>query len=293
MTIQKMTTRSRDHPRVCGEKCGTHGLIAPVSGSPPRVRGKDASKALGEAGGGITPACAGKRGWTMVPESTSRDHPRVCGEKSPLSKESVLEWGSPPRVRGKGEVVSRCGIKARITPACAGKRATPSGFRRPRRDHPRVCGEKCLTSWQMVNPLGSPPRVRGKAEPLAVDGDITGITPACAGKRVFPGTHIPAVWDHPRVCGEKKGLCAADEPRQGSPPRVRGKGGVLTGRVGAQRITPACAGKSKPRRHGSPSAGDHPRVCGEKSYRSRYSGSRMGSPPRVRGKAGSSMASCS
>ena len=138
----------------------------------------------------------------------------------------------------------------------------------------------------MVNPLGSPPRVRGKAEPLAVDGDITGITPACAGKRVFPGTHIPAVWDHPRVCGEKKGLCAADEPRQGSPPRVRGKGGVLTGRVGAQRITPACAGKSKPRRHGSPSAGDHPRVCGEKSYRSRYSGSRMGSPPRVRGKEG-------
>ena len=208
---------------MCGEKCGTHGLIAPVSGSPPRVRGKDASKALGEAGGGITPACAGKRGWTMVPESTSRDHPRVCGEKSPLSKESVLEWGSPPRVRGKGEVVSRCGIKARITPACAGKRATPSGFRRPRRDHPRVCGEKCLTSWQMVNPLGSPPRVRGKAEPLAVDGDITGITPACAGKRPPPFGPYECRGDHPRVCGEKCVKLHCQLVRLGSPPRVRGK----------------------------------------------------------------------
>ena len=113
---------------------------------------------------------------------------------------------------------------------------------------------------------------------------LIGITPACAGKRVFPGTHIPAVWDHPRVCGEKKGLCAADEPRQGSPPRVRGKGGVLTGRVGAQRITPACAGKSKPRRHGSPSAGDHPRVCGEKSNCIVLPQDDGGSPPRVRGK---------
>ena len=133
--------------------------------------------------------------------------------------------------------------------------------------------------------MGSPPRMRGKDGMLDRFSLQLGITPACAGKRVFPGTHIPAVWDHPRVCGEKKGLCAADEPRQGSPPRVRGKGGVLTGRVGAQRITPACAGKSKPRRHGSPSAGDHPRVCGEKSNCIVLPQDDGGSPPRVRGKA--------
>ena len=29
---------------------------------------------------------------------------------------------------------------------------------------------------------------------------------------------------------------------------------------------------------------DHPRVCGEKSYESRHTGERLGSPPRMRGK---------
>ena len=193
----------RDHPRVCGEKLALNVIPNSIKGSPPRVRGKDASKALGEAGGGITPACAGKRGWTMVPESTSRDHPRVCGEKSPLSKESVLEWGSPPRVRGKGEVVSRCGIKARITPACAGKRATPSGFRRPRRDHPRVCGEKAAYLRAVWVPKGSPPRVRGKVSHAVTAHLLPGITPACAGKRAIVSYCHKMTGDHPRVCGEK------------------------------------------------------------------------------------------
>ena len=152
----------RDHPRVCGEKLALNVIPNSIKGSPPRVRGKDASKALGEAGGGITPACAGKRGWTMVPESTSRDHPRVCGEKSPLSKESVLEWGSPPRVRGKVFNKLANGEPARITPACAGKSRTAGRGRRHYRDHPRVCGDKSIPGHPHPSRMGSPPRVRGK-----------------------------------------------------------------------------------------------------------------------------------
>ena len=219
-----MTTWSRDHPRVCGEKCGTHGLIAPVSGSPPRVRGKDASKALGEAGGGITPACAGKRGWTMVPESTSRDHPRVCGEKSPLSKESVLEWGSPPRVRGKGPPLPDSDGPAGITPACAGKRKACVPLMSRDRDHPRVCGEKAAYLRAVWVPKGSPPRVRGKVSHAVTAHLLPGITPACAGKSLATTASCHFLEDHPRVCGEKLPLPGPGWWPWGSPPRVRGKG---------------------------------------------------------------------
>ena len=50
-------------------------------------------------------------------------------------------------------------------------------------------------------------------------------------------------------------------------------------------ITPACAGKSRFHSSKAPSRRDHPRVCGEKSYRPRVMSSAMGSPPRMRGKA--------
>ena len=187
-------------------------------------------------------------------------------------------------MRGKAPAQTLTGSASRITPACAGKRATPSGFRRPRRDHPRVCGEKCLTSWQMVNPLGSPPRVRGKAEPLAVDGDITGITPACAGKRKACVPLMSRDRDHPRVCGEKAAYLRAVWVPKGSPPRVRGKVSHAVTAHLLPGITPACAGKRRivP---GIPVRGwDHPRVCGEKYARNGILFTLRGSPPRVRGK---------
>ena len=53
--------RSRDHPRVCGEKRKTGAVPAPLPGSPPRMRGKGEEglrRCLSER---ITPAYAGKR----------------------------------------------------------------------------------------------------------------------------------------------------------------------------------------------------------------------------------------
>ena len=173
-----------------------------------------------------------------------------------------------------------------ITPACAGKRGSGFSLRHQSEDHPRVCGEKGHPFLIPTAPPGSPPRVRGKAEPLAVDGDITGITPACAGKRVFPGTHIPAVWDHPRVCGEKQVQLPGLQPFKGSPPRVRGKAVPAPMLLTSAGITPACAGKSDSRRSQSCARRDHPRVCGEKLLSSTASCRQTGSPPRVRGKGG-------
>ena len=93
--------RTRDHPRVCGEKyikeVGQDGR----PGSPPRVRGKAQHTVLPALHSGITPACAGKRRSSPSSRRPSRDHPRVCGEKPKPLKNVFSARGSPPRVRGK------------------------------------------------------------------------------------------------------------------------------------------------------------------------------------------------
>ena len=70
-----------DHPRVCGEKSGDPGKVAGLTGSPPRMRGKEISKAPLSGLQGITPAYAGKSSRLWTRSTRFRDHPRVCGEK--------------------------------------------------------------------------------------------------------------------------------------------------------------------------------------------------------------------
>ena len=112
-----------DHPRVCGEKSWTPALCAVCLGSPPRVRGKGPRRGPRPLACGITPACAGKRGQRKCANCTSRDHPRVCGEKPLPPATGRSGCGSPPRVRGKGFEYPGKGCCGGITPACAGKRA--------------------------------------------------------------------------------------------------------------------------------------------------------------------------
>ena len=78
---------------------------------------------------------------------------------------------------------------------------------------------------------------------------------------------------------------------QGSPPRVRGRAELRHTVVCAQRITPARAGKSGAPRRALRRAWDHPRACGEERTSPVRTLVGMGSPPRVRGRAGSSTAS--
>ena len=152
-------------------------------GSPPRVRGKGPRLAKTPIRGG--------------------DHPRVCGEKYTCAAVRACRLGSPPRVRGK---VARRGLAFSgfgITPACAGKRASSFHSMLTRWDHPRVCGEKQLGKNATDYTLGSPPRVRGKAEVFSFKCHVIGITPACAGKSCDRSGSAPRTGDHPRVCGEK------------------------------------------------------------------------------------------
>ena len=72
----------KDHPRVCGEQGVPLSTNTVRVGSPPRVRGTASAlgRVIGESG--ITPACAGNSGRGGKSSTSSRDHPRVCGEQT-------------------------------------------------------------------------------------------------------------------------------------------------------------------------------------------------------------------
>ena len=138
-----------------------------------------------------------------IPSAFAKDHPRLCGEKSPLWYNNRRGEGSPPPMRGKGS--SRCSAMHR------------------RRDHPRLCGEK-VELLSITKPLvGSPPPMRGKARRASMTLHRSGITPAYAGKSSrIPRLHLRDR-DHPRLCGEKPERVSINDIKAGSPPPMRGK----------------------------------------------------------------------
>ena len=158
---------------------------------------------------GITPACAGKSFVDRRYRHRTRDHPRVCGEKTLYSGIRRVVLGSPPRVRGKVLAALMPENRVGITPACAGK--------------------SFVSPQYILDTTGSPPRVRGKVLSLVLNSVSTGITPACAGK--------------------SQGFRVAVAHAQGSPPRVRGKVSVVIILLMGIGITPACAGKRLKRSH--------------------------------------------
>ena len=148
------------------------------------MRGKEQDQRHRRLHPGITPACAGKRCLHRFCKGISKDHPRVCGEKSRCWLDLEPPTGSPPRMRGKGLGASKGCDGVGITPACAGKSASHGCGSRGWRDHPRVCGEKANGAESGQNKAGSPPHVRGKVHFYNRIKPRTRITPACAGKSI-------------------------------------------------------------------------------------------------------------
>ena len=129
------------HPRVCGENSRAASIGATLSGSSPRVRGKQGGLDAGGRARGLIPACAGKTWAATIMPATMRAHPRVCGENSIDGVSGVAAAGSSARVRGKPPRTAWAAASPGLIPACAGK--TPKWTSAPprRRAHPRVCGE--------------------------------------------------------------------------------------------------------------------------------------------------------
>ena len=146
------------------------------------MRGKGVRPVRAPADLGITPAYAGKRAVSPGGRKVLRDHPRLCGEKSPISADRCVGMGSPPPMRGKVNCFSVKGLSVRITPAYAGKSQIVVNFVCGKQDHPRLCGEKVFRIPMRQTFLGSPPPMRGKGRIGQACTQARRITPAYAGK---------------------------------------------------------------------------------------------------------------
>ena len=85
-------------------------------------------------------------------------------------------------MRGKADIVAKRVDSSGITPAYAGKSAHEALEIVPKKDHPRVCGEKAGREAPRERANGSPPRMRGKVFLEGFCKAAFGITPAYAGK---------------------------------------------------------------------------------------------------------------
>ena len=187
-------------------------------------------------------------------------------------------------MRGKEKGRRTHKVKSGITPAYAGKSGPCPDRVPPAGDHPRVCGEKACCFLVFASLMGSPPRMRGKVDFCRQLFTGDGITPAYAGKSRFLPTAFHRGRDHPRVCGEKSYANRTQMGHIGSPPRMRGKEYIFLYVFHNIGITPAYAGKSTRPFSSGHENGDHPRVCGEKTYIFQDFRGWKGSPPRMRGK---------
>ena len=134
--------RTKDHPRMRGEKALSWYRAAAFLGSPPHARGKDHRELKSIVLAGITPACAGKSHKFRQKCGGDEDHPRMRGEKSTCCTACWTASGSPPHARGKAPGHAEVIVQPGITPACAGKSRQGKQQRAGGRDHPRMRGEK-------------------------------------------------------------------------------------------------------------------------------------------------------
>ena len=136
---------------------------------------------------------------------------------------------------------------------------------------------------------GSPPRMRGKPRWGTSTACQARITPAHAGKTFLRPKVASVLRDHPRACGENCHASSSPFIMSGSPPRMRGKLRLKDCEVREVGITPAHAGKTGSFAHTVTLFWDHPRACGENRSSTHTSPHVPGSPPRMRGKPGTSV----
>ena len=148
-------------------------------------------------------------------------------------------------MRGKQKTEKKIGTCRRITPAHAGKTDEQIKAIREGTDHPRTCGENALFRVKKCPFCGSPPHMRGKhGAPLSQGAEVR-ITPAHAGKTGKERSIHRNETDHPRTCGENKGMSLSAYIIDGSPPHMRGKPLLFFRLFLKRRINPAHAGKTK------------------------------------------------
>ena len=181
-------TSTGDHPRVCGEHPKAVPLTEASAGSSPRMRGTPERHHVAPRQGGIIPAYAGNTRRSSNAPSPTRDHPRVCGEHTPLVECPVTDQGSSPRMRGTPRIGVESAASPGIIPAYAGNTGVIDLTGQRFEDHPRVCGEHSHELEHVVALQGSSPRMRGTPVLLCVCSFV-GSSPRMRGTQTIEPVH--------------------------------------------------------------------------------------------------------
>ena len=191
------------------------------------------------------------------------DHPRVGGEHGLRVAATEPEPGSSPRWRGAQLPPCAGDQVPGIIPALAGSTGRSACGSGSGRDHPRVGGEHPSIEDLVASMGGSSPRWRGARPGAREPRCAVGIIPALAGSTVMGPPSSPWRRDHPRVGGKHQSQFGRVAARRGSSPRWRGAHHLEPATRSENRIIPALAGSTDPRRPTPPRRLDHPRVGGE------------------------------
>ena len=171
-----------------------------------------------------------------------------------------------------------------LTPAWAGTALRlPSASMVPGA-HPRVGGDGDQGVLHPCLAGGSPPRGRGRRTTPPRPFLRVGLTPAWAGTASQRPPSSPRSGAHPRVGGDGISNSTPSTTGPGSPPRGRGRQGVVSGAFRERGLTPAWAGTAHQASGRGSTSGAHPRVGGDGGQVSIGSAVPMGSPPRGRGR---------
>ena len=236
--------QDQDHPRMRGEHLVMRYDTTKASGSSPHARGTRVVGIGVGLGLGIIPACAGNTTMTAPAAQEMRDHPRMRGEHTLVSRDDETIPGSSPHARGTPGVAEFEGFGGGIIPACAGNTTKAGPRRNLTRDHPRMRGEHEAQVIVLRRQHGSSPHARGTRNSNVNDGVKPGIIPACAGNTANGGTQRTSPWDHPRMRGEHMPAACMMPARQGSSPHARGTRSMYRASAGSAGIIPACAGNT-------------------------------------------------
>ena len=266
-----------------GERTVVSRSTRAAVGSSPHARGTQRHRRLLGLWRRFIPACAGNAVWLNAAPTRPTVHPRMRGERRQSVGLRGADGGSSPHARGTPMRSMACAIYQRFIPACAGNAEERQSGRKGGPVHPRMRGERSISSYLTIDKYGSSPHARGTREGSYVAVAEMRFIPACAGNASGQPSAILICPVHPRMRGERRKRSRRRKPDTGSSPHARGTPSPTTAVTCRNRFIPACAGNALTRAAFLTNDTVHPRMRGERVRIAQPAGRATGSSPHARG----------
>ena len=210
-------------------------------------------------------------------------HPRIRGERQPLSRQYSSAAGSSPHTRGTHDPRRAAWRRCRFIPAYAGNALALHAGTSSAAVHPRIRGERRVCVASCSTTFGSSPHTRGTHQRIHSTAAASRFIPAYAGNASWVQSLNPQASVHPRIRGERPRLQSTGPLVSGSSPHTRGTLRYRSCCSTTGRFIPAYAGNARNPQFAPVQRPVHPRIRGE---RERYNDSdvlNVGSSPHTRG----------